>query len=106
MVERLAIVDGIEFVNESLAQTAGARTTPKFEVALVYEQKIDVAAERERLTKELNKLETQLTNTARQLSNEQFLSKAPPKVVEGLRKQEAELKLLIEKIRKSLDNLG
>jgi valyl-tRNA synthetase len=106
MVERLAISDGIELVNESLAQMPGARSTPKFEVALVYEQKIDVAAERERQTKELNKLETQLANTARQLSNEQFLSKAPPKVVEGLRKQEAELKLMIEKIWKSLDSLG
>jgi valyl-tRNA synthetase len=106
MVERLASVDGIEFVSESLAKVAGSRTTPQFEAALVYERKIDVAAERERLTKELNKLETQLANTARQLSNEQFLSKAPPKVVEGLRKQEAELKLMIEKIRKSLDSLG
>ena len=106
MVERLASVDGIEFVNESLAQMAGARSTPKFEVALVYEQKVDVAAERERLNKELKKHEGQLANTSRQLANEQFLSKAPAHVVEGLRKQEAELKLLIEKIKKGLDNLG
>jgi valyl-tRNA synthetase len=106
MVERLGSVEGIEFVDSSLAQKPGARTTPRFEVALVYEQKVDVAAERERLTKELNKLEGQLTNTERQLGNEQFLAKAPAKVVEGLRKQEAELKLLIEKIKKALDNLG
>ncbi|HET9165576.1 MAG TPA: class I tRNA ligase family protein, partial [Candidatus Angelobacter sp.] len=106
MVERLASVEGIEFVNESLAQMAGARNTPKFEVALVYEKKIDVLAERERLTKELTKLESQLANTQRQLTNEQVLAKAPAKVVEGLRKQEAELKLLIEKIKRALDNLG
>jgi valyl-tRNA synthetase len=106
MVERLGSVDGIQFVDSSLAQKPGARTTPKFEVALVYEQKVDVAAERERLTKELNKLEGQLANTERQLGNEQFLAKAPAKVVEGLRKQESELKLLIEKIKKALDNLG
>jgi len=106
MLERLASVEGIEFVSESLAKVAGARTTPRFEAALVYEQKIDIAAERERLTKELKKLEGQLANTARQLGNEQFLSKAPAHVVEGLRKQEAELKLLIEKNRSALDNLG
>ena len=105
MVERLASVDGIEFVDASLAQMPGARTTPKFEVALVYEKKIDVAAENERLTKELTKLEGQLANTQRQLGNEQFLAKAPPKVVEGLRKQEADLQLMIKKIRDALDNL-
>ena len=56
MVERLANVERIEFVRASLAQVAGARATPKFEVALVYEKKVDVAAERERLSKELKKL--------------------------------------------------
>ena len=106
MVERLASVEGIEFVGKSLAHTPGARATAKFEVAVVYERKVDVAAEGERLNKDLKKLESQLANTQRQLSNQQFLSKAPPNVVEGLRKQEAELKLLIEKIKKALDNLG
>ena len=106
MIERLATVEGVQFVGDSLAQVAGARTTPNFEVGLVYEQKIDVTAERERLSKELKKLEGQLTNTERQLGNEQFLSKAPAHVVEGLRKQESELKLLIEKNKRALDSLG
>jgi len=106
MLERLANVESIEFVPESLARIAGARTTPRFEAALVYERKVDVAAERERLTKELKKAEAQLANLERQLANEQFLSKAPAHVVEGMRKQVAELKLLIEKIKKALENLG
>jgi valyl-tRNA synthetase len=105
MVERLASVDGIEFVDTSLAQTAGARTTPKFEVVLVYEQKIDVAAERERLTKELSKLETEMANANRQLGNEQFLAKAPVKVVEGIRKRQGELQQLIEKGKTALAKL-
>jgi valyl-tRNA synthetase len=105
MVERLANINGIEFTHVSLAHTAGARTTSKFEVALVYEKKIDKAAERERLEKELSPLEAQLANAQRQLGNEQFLSKAPQKVVEGLRKQEAELKALIAKIKAALDKL-
>src|SRR5260370_19329597 len=50
LIERLANVEGVEFVDTSLAQTPGARTSPRFEVAIVYEQKIDVPAERERLT--------------------------------------------------------
>jgi valyl-tRNA synthetase len=106
MVERLASVDGIEFVNESLAQMPGARTTPKFEVALVYEQKVDVAAERERLTKEMTKLQGELANADRQLGNEQFLAKAPAQVVEGIRRRQGELHTLIEKGKTALAKLG
>ena len=102
MVERLATVNGIEFVAESLTRTVGARTTTQFEVAVVYEQKVDPAAGRERLAKELTKLEGQLANARRQLGNEQFLAKAPASVVEGLRKQEAELKILIAKTKAKL----
>jgi valyl-tRNA synthetase len=106
MVERLASVDGIEYVKESLAQLPGARSTPKFEVALVYEQKIDVAAERDRLTKELAKLENELSNADRQLGNQQFLAKAPPPVVEGIRRRQGELYALIEKAKTALAKLG
>ncbi len=106
MVERLAIVEGIEFVRESLAHVAGARTTPKFEVVLVYEQKIDVGAERERLNKELGKFENELANANRQLGNEQFLAKAPPNVVEGIRRRAGELAGLIEKGKTALEKLG
>jgi len=64
-----------------------------------------VAAERERLTKELTRLEAQLANSQKQLGNEQFLAKAPPHVVEGLKKQAAELQILIDKTRGGLDAL-
>ncbi|MGC2698549.1 MAG: class I tRNA ligase family protein, partial [Candidatus Angelobacter sp.] len=106
MVERLASVDGIEFVDGSLDQAPGARTTPKFEVALVYEQKIDLAAERERLAKELSKLENELANANRQLGNEQFLAKAPAQVVEGIRRRAGELVTLIEKVKTALAKMG
>jgi len=105
-VERLASIDGIEFVNQSLTQMPGARSTPKFEVALVYEQKVDVGAERERLTKELTKLEGELANADRQLGNQQFLAKAPPQVVEGIRRRQGELHTLIEKVKAALAKLG
>jgi valyl-tRNA synthetase len=106
MVERLASVDGIEFVNQSLAQMPGARSTPKFEVALVYEQKVDVVAERERLTKDLTKLQGELANADRQLGNQQFLAKAPAQVVEGIRRRQGELHTLIEKGKTALAKLG
>src|SRR5262249_29318457 len=87
MIERLANVEGLEFSSESLAQKPGARTTPRFEVCVIYEQKVDIPAERERLGKELKKLESEYANAQRQLANDQFLKKAPANVVEGLRKR-------------------
>jgi valyl-tRNA synthetase len=105
-VERLANVEKITFVNGSLAKHAGARSTARFDVHVVYERRIDVAAERERLTKELEKLEKEFANNQRQLSNEQFLAKAPEKVVEGLRRREQELVGLRDKIRRQLDELS
>jgi valyl-tRNA synthetase len=104
-VERLANVAEMAFVWQSLAKEAGARSTARFDVRVLYEKKIDVAAERERLEKELARVEKQIESAERQLGNEQFLAKAPPKVVEGLRKQLTESKLLREKTRVALDEL-
>jgi valyl-tRNA synthetase len=105
-VERLANVEKIIFVDGSLAKQAGARSTAHFDVHVIYERKVDVAAERERLKKELEKLEKEFANNQRQLSNEQFLAKAPEKIVEGLRRREQELINLIDKIKRQLDELN
>ena len=88
--------------DSSLAKRAGARSTARFDVHVIYERKIDVAAERERLTKELEKIEKEFANNQRQLGNEQFLAKAPEKVVEGLRRRAQELTGLREKIRQPI----
>ena len=105
-VERLAGVEKITFVEESLAKRAGARSTSRFDVHAVYERKIDVAAECERLKKELEKIEKELGNNQKQMGNEQFLAKAPAQVVEGLRTRAAELGVLREKCKSKLAELG
>jgi valyl-tRNA synthetase len=105
-VERLAGVEKITFVEESLAKRAGARSTSRFDVHAVYERKIDVAAECERLKKELEKIEKELGNNQKQMGNEQFLAKAPAQVVEGLRKRAVELGVLREKCKSKLVELG
>jgi valyl-tRNA synthetase len=104
-LERLANVETLAFTEESLAKLAGARHTARFDVRVVYEKKIDVAAERERQKKELEKIEKEITNGQRQLSNEGFLSKAPAHVVEGLRKRAAELKVLRDKALSKMKEL-
>ncbi len=105
-LELLPKVDAIEFVSDSLAHTAGVYATSRFELVLKYERKVDIVAERERLNKELIRLEGQLANAQRQLGNQQFLAKAPGNVVDGLKKQSKETEILIEKTRKALAGLG
>jgi valyl-tRNA synthetase len=74
-------------------------------VAVVYQRTIDVAAERQRLTKDIANYEKGMAAAERQLGNEGFLAKAPAHVVEGLRKQAAETRTLLEKARAALDAL-
>ena len=105
-VERLASVEKITFVEGSLAKVAGARSTARFDVHVIYERKIDVATECERLKKELERLEKAIANGQRQLGNEQFLAKAPANVVENLRKQERELAVLKDKTAAKMQELG
>jgi valyl-tRNA synthetase len=104
-LERLANIEKIEFVGSSLAKLSGARHTARFDVHVIYERKIDVGAERERLKKEFEQIEKEIGNGQRQLANEQFLAKAPAKVVEGIRKRAQELAVLREKVRSKLDEL-
>ena len=105
-VERLGTVEKITFVENSLAKLAGSRSTARFDVHVIYERKIDVAAECERLKKELDKIERGINSGQRQLGNEQFLAKAPANVVENLRRQQQELAVVQQKTQSKLKELG
>jgi len=101
IIERLARVSEIRFVDEIGAGLA-KHSTPAFDVAVIYERTIDVAAERDRLTKDIAKFEKGVAAAERQLGNEGFLAKAPAHIVEGLKKQESETRLLLDKARAAL----
>jgi valyl-tRNA synthetase len=101
IIERLARTSEIRFVDE-ITQGLSKRHTYGFDVAVIYERTIDVAAERERLTKEIAKLEKGLASAEKQLGNDAFLAKAPANIVEGLKKQEAENRQLLEKAKAAL----
>jgi valyl-tRNA synthetase len=100
-IERLARVSEIEFSQVPLTG-ANIRSSLETDVQVVYERTIDVPAERERLTKDIAKYEKGLIAAERQLGNESFLSRAPSNIVDGLKKQEAETRLLLEKAKAAL----
>jgi len=103
-VERLAGAEKVTFADRPL--TMAARHTARFDVRVLYEKKIDSGAECERLKKELERIEKEMASGRRQLANEQFLAKAPPQVVEGLRKRAGELAVLREKTQGKLAEIG
>jgi valyl-tRNA synthetase len=105
-IERLATVDNATFVDQPLSTMPASRHTAVFDVHVLYERKIDVAAECERLKKELEQIEKGIAGGQRQLSNEQFLAKAPASVVENLRKQQQELAVLREKAASKMKKMG
>jgi valyl-tRNA synthetase len=105
-LERLAHVEEVRFADKSLEKLANVRHTARFDVRLVYEKKIDAAAEREKLKRELEKIDQELANIDRQLGNQSFMTKAPAHVIDKLRQRREELGVLRVKIQRALDELG
>ena len=101
IIHRLAKVSEIFLVDE-ISSGLTKHSTHGFDVAVIYEREIDIPAERDRLTKEIAKLEKNLLSSDRQLSNEAFLAKAPPPIVEGLKKQQSENASLLAKAKAAL----
>jgi valyl-tRNA synthetase len=69
---------------------APAVVTPLGTVYLDLASTVDAGAEKVRLAKELDQIAKHIAGTEARLANEAFVSKAPPAVLEGARKQLAE----------------
>ena len=70
------------------------------------EDLIDLAEERERLNRELTKVEQALDRVNRKLANHDFLEKAPATVVSQQRATQAELLDARAKLHESLQRIG
>lgn len=67
---------------------------------------LDLDAEQQRLGKEVERLEKIIQATEKRLSNEAFISKAPPEVVEGARRQLAENVDKLNEVRGIMETLS
>jgi len=75
-------------------------------IALELSGNVDVGAEKVRLGKELEKLEKAVAGGEAKLSNEAFVSKAPPAILEGARKQLDEVRGKRDEIARMIAALG
>ena len=108
VLQALAKLSEVKVFDDQAAWTAAAKAAP---VAVVGEARlclfmeIDVAAEKIRIGKEIARLEEQVTKANAKLSNEAFVAKAPPAVIEQERKRIAEFGATLDKLREQLARL-
>jgi valyl-tRNA synthetase len=104
--QRLARVTSIEeLINgEKPAQSASA-VVDGGEVFIPLIGIIDFDAERERITKEIIRVEGMLSGIERKLNNESFISKAPKDVVDNERNKLETFRRNLEKLRANLERL-
>ncbi|MGB1841393.1 MAG: valine--tRNA ligase, partial [Longimicrobiales bacterium] len=104
-VEQLARVDRIEFGTGS-GVGANAVLSNGAELFVPLEGVIDVERERDRMEKEIARLEGVLAGVEKRLANEQFVANAPEEVVNTARENAAQLQDQADKLREKLAGLG
>ena len=102
-IARLAYCSGVE-IAERFADMEGAVTvvTAACRGHLPMDELVDKAAETARLTKELESAQKQLDTVNAKLENETFMSKAPQKVIDGVKQNGEKLREKVRLIEESL----
>ena len=100
--ERLASASGVSVAREQAVEGAVQIATGSARIFLPMDDLIDKDKERERLTREKAKCEKEIALHTKKLANENFVSKAPEKVVNDIREKLAKSEELLEKIESSL----
>jgi valyl-tRNA synthetase len=109
VLQSLAKLSEVKVFDTEADWVAAAQAAP---VAVVGEARlclfieVDVAAEKVRLTKEAARLEVEIAKANGKLSNEAFVAKAPPAVIEQEKKRVADFTATLDKIRQQLQRLG
>ena len=95
-----------EILRRDQVEGAPATVTPLGTLYLDLASTVDVGAEKVRLAKELEQITKHIAGTEARLANQAFVSKAPPAVLEGARKQLAEQKAKRVELERLVKALG
>ena len=105
---KLAYASGVEVRAELPESTDGMVSviTDNARMFMPMAELVDLEKARARMEKELANAKKQLDGQNAKLANENFVSRAPEKVVNAEREKKAKLEALIENLEESLKNLG
>jgi len=109
VLQALAKLSEVKVFDNEADWAAAAQAAPVAVVGdarLCLFMEIDVAAEKARLTKEVTRLEGEIAKANGKLSNEAFVAKAPPAVIEQEKKRVADFGATLAKVREQLQRLG
>ncbi|WP_332714239.1 valine--tRNA ligase [Pelagibacterium mangrovi] len=104
-IERLARVSTIETAG-SIPQSSAQFVVGEANWGLPLADLIDIDAERQRLGKDIKKLEGEIGGLEKKLGNEQFLAKAPEEIVVEQKERLGEAQARREKLRQALESLS
>jgi len=109
LLKALAKVSEVRVIEDEAAFAEATRLLPvavEGGVRLALLVEIDVGAERDRLTKEITRLEGEIVKAERQLGNENFVSRAKPEVVEQMRSRLAGFVETVARMKAQREQLG
>ena len=109
VLQALAKLSDVQVFDDEAAWQAAAQAAP---VAVVGEARvclhmeIDVDAERARLSREIARIEGEVTKAHAKLGNEAFVAKAPPAVIDQEKKRLTDFGSALERLREQRTRLG
>ncbi len=105
LIERLARLEAVE-LGDAVPDGSAQIVVEEAVVALPLADVIDIDQEKSRLGKEIDKVRGEIDKLDRKLSNESFVAKAPPEVVEEQRERRAEYEQTQARLEEALGRLA